>query len=45
MGKRVAHLVTGAVLEYVALDEDFVLVEMTAPTRADRRAARRVGAA
>ncbi len=31
MGKRVAHLVTGAVLEYVALDEDFVLVEMTAP--------------
>ena len=31
MGKRVAHLVTGDVLEYVALDEDFVLVEMTAP--------------
>lgn len=31
MGKRVAHLVTGDVLEYVALDDDFVLVEMTAP--------------
>ena len=32
MGKRVAHLVTGAMIEYVALDEDFVMVEMTAPT-------------
>lgn len=31
MGKRVAHLVTGDVLEYIALDDDFVLVEMTAP--------------
>lgn len=31
MGKRVAHLVTGNVIEYVALDDDFVLVEMTAP--------------
>lgn len=31
MGNRVAHLVTGDVLEYVALDEDFVLAEMTAP--------------
>ncbi len=31
MGKRVAHLVTGAVIEYVSLDEDFVMVEMTAP--------------
>lgn len=31
MGARVAHLVTGKLLEYVALDEDFVLVEMTAP--------------
>lgn len=31
MGKRVAHLVTGAVLEYIALDEDFVMVEMTSP--------------
>ena len=31
MGKRVAHLVTGDMIEYVALDEDFVMVEMTAP--------------
>lgn len=31
MGKRVAHLVTGDVIEYVALDENFVMVEMTAP--------------
>lgn len=31
MGKRVAHLVTGGLLEYLALDEDFVLAEMVAP--------------
>lgn len=31
MGKRVAHLVTGDMIEYVALDDDFVMVEMTAP--------------
>jgi len=31
MGKRVAHLVTGDMIEYVALDEDFVMVELTAP--------------
>lgn len=31
MGARVAHLVTGDVLEYVSLDEDFVLAEMAAP--------------
>lgn len=31
MGKRVAHLVTGNVIEYVALDDDFVMVEMTSP--------------
>lgn len=31
MGNRVAHLITGNVLEYVALDDDFVLVEMSAP--------------
>lgn len=31
MGKRVAHLLTGDVLEYVALDDDFVMAEMTAP--------------
>ncbi len=32
MGARVAHLVTGQLLEYLALDEDFVLVEMVAPS-------------
>jgi trk system potassium uptake protein TrkA len=32
MGARVAHLVTGQLLEYLALDEDFVLVEMVSPT-------------
>lgn len=31
MGKRTAHLVTGAMLEYIALDDDFVLVELPAP--------------
>ncbi len=31
MGSRVAHLITGHVLEYIALDDDFVLVELTAP--------------
>lgn len=31
MGNRVAHLVTGSMLEYIALDENFVLVEMRAP--------------
>lgn len=31
MGQRVAHLVTGNVLEYISLDEDFVIVEMAAP--------------
>ncbi|WP_420450824.1 potassium channel family protein [Ilumatobacter sp.] len=31
MGSRVAHLVTGGLLEYVALDDDFALVEMVAP--------------
>lgn len=32
MGARVAHLVTGGLLEYVALDEDFALVEMVTPS-------------
>jgi trk system potassium uptake protein TrkA len=32
MGSRVARLVTGALIEYFALDEDFVLVEMKVPT-------------
>jgi trk system potassium uptake protein TrkA len=31
MGARVAHLVTGRLLEYLALDEDFVLVEVVSP--------------
>ncbi len=31
MGKRVAHIVTGDMIEYVALDDDFVMVEMAAP--------------
>ena len=32
MGNRVAHLVTGALLEYVALDDDFVLIETVVPS-------------
>jgi trk system potassium uptake protein TrkA len=31
MGMRVAHLLTGEVLEYFALDDDFVLIETVAP--------------
>lgn len=31
MGERVAHLVTGRMMEYVSLDEDFVLAEMISP--------------
>lgn len=31
MGVRVAHLVTGQMLEYVALDQDFIIVEVRAP--------------
>jgi trk system potassium uptake protein TrkA len=31
MGQRVAHLLAGRILEYVALDTDFVLVEMPVP--------------
>jgi trk system potassium uptake protein TrkA len=31
MGARVARLVTGALIEYFALDDDFVLVEMKVP--------------
>jgi len=33
MGSRVARLVTGALIEYIALDDDFVLVEMRVPQR------------
>jgi trk/ktr system potassium uptake protein len=31
MGARVAHLVTGQMLEYFALDDDFVIAEMISP--------------
>ena len=31
MGNRVAHLLTGQMLEYFALDDDFVLAELIAP--------------
>ncbi|MFM8858266.1 MAG: potassium channel family protein [Actinomycetota bacterium] len=31
MGRRVAHLLGGAVLEYLALDDDFVIVETRVP--------------
>jgi trk system potassium uptake protein TrkA len=31
MGARVAHLVTGQMLEFLALDENFVIAELTAP--------------
>ncbi len=31
MGSRVARLVTGALIEYFALDDDFVLIEMKVP--------------
>jgi trk system potassium uptake protein TrkA len=40
MGSRVARLVTGELIEYFALDEDFVLVEMVVPRRL---AGRRLG--
>lgn len=32
MGERVAHLVTGRMIDYIELDDDFALVETTAPT-------------
>lgn len=31
MGTRVAHLLSGSVIEYLALDEDFVIAEMVVP--------------
>jgi trk system potassium uptake protein TrkA len=34
MGQRVAHLVTGRMLDYIELDEGFALVETTAPAHA-----------
>jgi trk system potassium uptake protein TrkA len=33
MGKRVARLVTGSLIEYIALDDDFVLIETVVPAR------------
>lgn len=33
MGHRVAHLVTGEALDYIELDEDFVLIETPAPKK------------
>ena len=35
MGGRVAHLVTGTMLEYVALDDDFAIVETAVPAELD----------
>lgn len=49
MGERVAHLVTGRLLDYIELDEGFALVETTAPpdllgrTLADADVRRRYG--
>ena len=34
MGQRVAHLVTGRMMDYIELDEGFALVETTAPAHA-----------
>lgn len=33
MGQRVAHLLSGSVIEYLALDDQFVIVEMATPER------------
>jgi trk system potassium uptake protein len=35
MGSRVAHILAGSLLEYLALDEDFALVETTVPPSLD----------
>ncbi|GIH96709.1 potassium channel family protein [Planobispora siamensis] len=35
MGERVAHLVTGRMLDFVEIDEDYALVKTKAPTWAD----------
>ena len=35
MGGRVAHLLTGTMLEYVALDDDFAIVETAVPAELD----------
>lgn len=35
MGKRTAHLLTGTILEYIILDDDFVLVEIPVTAKLD----------
>lgn len=35
MGSRTAHLLTGAIREYIALDKNFLLVEMQVPKKLD----------
>lgn len=35
MGNRVAHLLTGTMLEYIALDEDFAIIETAVPAAVD----------
>jgi len=35
MGKRVAHMVSGETLDYVAIDSDFVMVKTEVPTSFD----------
>jgi len=37
MGERVAHLVTGRMLDYVEIDEDYALIKTLAPRWADGR--------
>ena len=35
MGERIAHLLTGTMLEYIALDDDFAIVETAVPPELD----------
>ncbi|GIH74188.1 potassium channel family protein [Planobispora longispora] len=43
MGERVAHLVTGRMLDYVEIDEDYALIKTKAPGWAEGRALRELG--
>ncbi|GGS54197.1 potassium transporter [Planobispora rosea] len=43
MGERVAHLVTGRMLDYVEIDEDYALIKTKAPAWAAGRALRELG--
>ncbi|MGV9778652.1 potassium channel family protein [Streptosporangium sp. NPDC003464] len=43
MGERVAHLVTGRMLDYVEVDEDYALVKTKAPQWADGRSLSELG--